>query len=79
MKVGSPDAEQLWTAFERFVRAVVPVAEKAGVRLALHPDDPPITHYRGAARIMNSVDAFDARARRWPTPRPTRSASARAT
>ena len=42
MKVGSPDDEQLWRAFERFIRAVVPVAERAGVRLALHPDDPPI-------------------------------------
>jgi mannonate dehydratase len=59
MKVGAPDAEQLWKAYERFVRAVVPVAERAGVRLALHPDDPPITSYRGAARIMNSVEAFD--------------------
>ncbi|HYX85144.1 MAG TPA: mannonate dehydratase, partial [Gaiellales bacterium] len=35
MKVGAPDAEQLWRAYERFVRVVVPVAEQAGVRLAL--------------------------------------------
>jgi mannonate dehydratase len=59
MKVGSPDDEQLWRAFERFIRAVVPVAEKAGVRLALHPDDPPIPRYRGASRIMISVEAFE--------------------
>ena len=59
MKVGTPDADQLWQAFERFIAAVVPVAEQAGVRLALHPDDPPIPQYRGAARIMISVDAFD--------------------
>ena len=59
MKVGSPDAETLWKAYERFVRVVVPVAERAGVRLALHPDDPPIPRYRGAARIMVSVDAFE--------------------
>ena len=36
-----------------------PVAEKAGVRLALHPDDPPIPRYRGASRIMISVEAFE--------------------
>src|SRR6476660_1541100 len=59
MKVGSPDDEQLWRAFERFIRAVVPVAEKSGVRLALHPDDPPIPRYRGASRIMISVEAFE--------------------
>ena len=59
MKVGSPTADQLWKAYARFVERVVPVAEKAGVRLALHPDDPPISEYRGAARIMNSVENFD--------------------
>ena len=59
MKVGSPDDEQLWRAFERFIARVVPVAEQAGVRLALHPDDPPIPRYRGASRIMISVEAFE--------------------
>jgi len=59
MKVGSPDDGQLWRSFERFIRVVVPVAEKAGVRLALHPDDPPIPRYRGASRIMISVEAFE--------------------
>ena len=38
---------------------VVPVAEKAGVRLALHPDDPPIARVRGIDRIMNSVETFE--------------------
>lgn len=37
---------------------MVPVAEEAGVNLAMHPDDPPIPSLRGVARIMNSVDAF---------------------
>ncbi len=63
MKIGSPDDEQLWRAFERFIRAVVPVAEKAGVRLALHPDDPPIPRYRGASRIMISRRRLRPRAR----------------
>jgi mannonate dehydratase len=50
---------QLWDAFEYFLRHVLPVAEKAGVRLALHPDDPPIPLLRGVGRIMISVEAFE--------------------
>src|SRR5579871_2790008 len=34
--------EEMWQAYDYFVDAVVPVAEEAGVRLALHPDDPPV-------------------------------------
>jgi mannonate dehydratase len=51
--------ERLWENFEYFLRRVVPVAEEAGVRLALHPDDPPISPVRGLGRIMRSVDAFE--------------------
>lgn len=49
---------QLWNALDYFLDAVIPVAAEAGVRLALHPDDPPISEVRGIPRIMNSVDAF---------------------
>ena len=56
---GLVPAEQLWSAWERFMDVVVPVAEKAGVRLALHPDDPPIPEVRGVGRIMNSVESFE--------------------
>ena len=50
--------ERLWENFEYFLRRVVPVAEEANVRLALHPDDPPISPVRGLGRIMRSVEAF---------------------
>ncbi len=56
---GRVSSEQLWDAFEYFLRRVVPVAEEAGVRLALHPDDPPIPELRGISRIMISVEAFE--------------------
>jgi mannonate dehydratase len=56
---GEVPAEQLWRAWEHFMDIAVPVAEKAGVRLALHPDDPPIAAVRGIDRIMNSIDAYD--------------------
>lgn len=51
-------AEELWSTYEYFVRRVVPVAEEAGVKLALHPDDPPGFDIGGVARIMSSFEAF---------------------
>jgi mannonate dehydratase len=51
-------ADELWENFAYFVRAVVPVAEAANVRLALHPDDPPISPIRGVERIMCSLEAM---------------------
>ncbi len=56
---GPVDRERFWSAFEYFITRVAPVAERAGVRLALHPDDPPLAPLRGLDRIMNSVEAFD--------------------
>ena len=50
--------EQLWDALGYFLEAVVPVAEAAGVRLGLHPDDPPLPVIRGVPRIIRSVDAY---------------------
>jgi mannonate dehydratase len=51
--------EELWDALEYFLEEVVPVAESAGVELALHPDDPPRPAVRGVPRIVNSVEAYD--------------------
>jgi mannonate dehydratase len=56
---GQVTDERLWDTFGRFIRHVAPVAERAGVRLALHPDDPPRSPLRGIARIMRSVEAFE--------------------
>jgi mannonate dehydratase len=52
-------AEALWSTLERFLNAVVPVAEQCGVTLAMHPDDPPLPVLLGKARIMNSVEGFE--------------------
>ncbi len=51
--------DQLWQTYEYFLRKVVPVAEKAGVRLALHPDDPPLSPVLGVSRIFGKPDRFD--------------------
>jgi mannonate dehydratase len=56
---GVVSEEQLWQSLEYFLKAVLPVAEDAGVRLALHPDDPPLSPIRGVGRIMTSPENFD--------------------
>jgi mannonate dehydratase len=50
--------EQMWGNLERFLRSVLPTAEAAGVRLALHPDDPPMSPLCGLERIMDREDSF---------------------
>jgi len=50
--------EQLWDNMSAFLKKVVPVAEKAKVMLAVHPDDPPISPIRGISRILTNPDAF---------------------
>jgi mannonate dehydratase len=55
---GQVSKEHLWLTLEYFLKAVVPEAEKAGIMLAMHPDDPPIDEIRGISRIMTSVDHF---------------------
>ncbi|MGH9407018.1 MAG: mannonate dehydratase [Terriglobia bacterium] len=52
---GRISEEQMWQNIEYFLRAVIPAAEKAGVRMALHPDDPPVPELRGIARIIISA------------------------
>lgn len=53
------EAETLWEALKYFLNEVVPVAEKAGVKLALHPDDPPIDRLRGVDRIVTSPENYE--------------------
>jgi mannonate dehydratase len=46
--------EELWANITYFLKAVIPVAEKAGVRMALHPNDPPAPISRGSEQIMST-------------------------
>jgi mannonate dehydratase len=52
-------ADRMRENLARFLAAVVPAAEAAGVKLAMHPDDPPMSPLGGYARIMGSVESFD--------------------
>jgi mannonate dehydratase len=49
--------EEVWANYESFIKEVLPVAEDLGVRLQLHPNDPPV-NYEGVARIFRSTQAF---------------------
>jgi len=51
-------ADEMWANYTYFIKAVLPVAEEAGVTLALHPDDPPVESLGGIARIFKRVEDF---------------------
>ncbi|HEX9484039.1 MAG TPA: mannonate dehydratase [Gemmatimonadaceae bacterium] len=52
------DADELWQRYEWFLSRIVPVAEEAGVRMALHPDDPPADMLRRTARLVNQPQKY---------------------
>lgn len=55
---GEVSEDQLWESLEYFLKAVVQVAEEFHVKLAMHPDDPPLSPIRGIGRIMTSPQSF---------------------
>ena len=57
-KYGEVSKETLWKNLEYFLKAVVPEAEKIGMKLAMHPDDPQVDSIKGISRIMTTVDNF---------------------
>lgn len=54
--IGAYTYDQLWANISYFLKAVIPVAEKAGVRMALHPNDPPVPVSRGSQQIMGTFN-----------------------
>ena len=52
------DSEELWQRYEWFLSEIIPVAEDAGVKMALHPDDPPADMLRGSARLVNQPHKY---------------------
>jgi mannonate dehydratase len=58
-KYGAVSTEKLWETLTYFLQAVVPEAEKTGVKLAMHPDDPQVDQIKGISRIMTTVDNFN--------------------
>jgi mannonate dehydratase len=52
---GAHNLDEMWNNITYFLKAAVPAAEKAGVRLALHPNDPPAPISRGSQQIMGTL------------------------
>jgi mannonate dehydratase len=51
--------DEIWDNFRHFIREAVPVAEQAGVRIGIHPDDPPVSELGGVPRsIFSSFDGY---------------------
>lgn len=55
---GAHTLDEMWTNITYFLKAVIPEAEKAGVRMALHPNDPPAPISRGSQQIMGTVEGW---------------------
>jgi len=51
-------ADEIWNNYEYFMKAVLPVAEEADVRMALHPDDPPVAKMNGVAKVFTHYDGY---------------------
>lgn len=54
-EIGIHKADEIWANLTYFLKAVIPVAEKAGVRLALHPNDPVSQQSHGSDQIMANL------------------------
>jgi mannonate dehydratase len=50
---------ELWKNLQNFLEEIIPVAEDAGVVMAMHPDDPPLPQLLGNDRIMHDVAGFE--------------------
>ena len=65
---GEVSEEKMWQNCEYFIKAVMPVAEKFKVKMALHPDDPPLSPLRGIARIITSKRNYERIMAMYPSP-----------
>jgi len=50
--------EEMWDNYTYFIKAMIPVAEEYGVKMGIHPDDPPVESLGGIARIFRNFQAF---------------------
>jgi mannonate dehydratase len=60
-------AEEMWANYDWYLERLLPVCEEVGVRLALHPDDPPVPMLGGVARLFHSFDGFARAMERHPS------------
>ena len=56
---GAPSSEQLWERLLKIYRAVIPVAESAGVLIAMHGNDPPVPRLGGVEQVIYDFASFE--------------------
>ncbi|HLJ55181.1 MAG TPA: mannonate dehydratase [Chthonomonadaceae bacterium] len=61
-------AAEMWESYDWYLSRILPVCEEAGVRLALHPDDPPVPALGGVARIFGTFEGFRRAMETHPSP-----------
>ncbi len=57
--IAEVSSDELWRRYGEFLDAILPLAETSGVKLALHPDDPPVPVLRGTARLVYQPGLYD--------------------
>jgi len=67
-ELGRVSREEMWERLGYFLKAVLPVAEQAQVKLALHPNDPPVPEYRGVAQPVCTASDFRELFAKYPSP-----------
>jgi mannonate dehydratase len=67
-EIGVVSEQEMWTRFLYFARPLLAAAEKANVRLAMHPNDPPVPVMRGVARIFHHTDGLRRLLKELPSP-----------
>lgn len=50
--------EEMWDNYTYFIKNIIPVAEESGIKLGVHPDDPPVESLGGIARIFRNFEGF---------------------
>lgn len=60
--------DEMWENYDWYLSRILPVCEEAGVRMALHPDDPPVPSLGGIARLFRSFDNFRRAMEAHPSP-----------
>ncbi len=59
LAIGPLSPDQMWGNLAWFLERISPIAEASGVKIALHPDDPPLPSFRGVARILSSLEGLE--------------------
>jgi mannonate dehydratase len=50
--------EEMWANLEHWIRIITPVAEEEGIRLGIHPCDPPVAQLGGVPQLLRSFEAY---------------------